>query len=290
MFFWLETMCHPDKQISFFNDAALGVAPTLQELKEYAQRLLPDFPSAHQKDRISKQKTYTHLTASGYCRLQRDKITLLADIANVAASYQPGHAHADTLSFELSVKDQRLIVNSGTSCYTRDEERLRQRSSKAHNTLVIDDHNSSEVWSSFRVARRANVFGINLEKNEDQFILTARHDGYYRLNKIIHTRKWIAEDNELLIQDRVSGVGVHKMELFFHIHPDNKLVKINDQCMILSNQSNQPIAKIESDYIIKIEDSTYHPAFNLCVPNKKLVITKEQTLPAEFNTSIKWNF
>ena len=32
-------MSHPDGRIAFFNDAAFDVAPTFQELTEYAERL-----------------------------------------------------------------------------------------------------------------------------------------------------------------------------------------------------------------------------------------------------------
>ena len=29
---WLDTMCHPDGEIAFFNDAVFNVAPSLQPL------------------------------------------------------------------------------------------------------------------------------------------------------------------------------------------------------------------------------------------------------------------
>ena len=48
-------------------------------------------------------------------------------------------------------------MNSGTSEYGLGEERQRQRGTAAHNTVVIDGENSSEVWAGFRVARRARA-------------------------------------------------------------------------------------------------------------------------------------
>ena len=41
----------------------------------------------------------------------------LLDVARVGPDYLPGHAHADTLSFELSLYDRRTIVNCGISQY-----------------------------------------------------------------------------------------------------------------------------------------------------------------------------
>ena len=35
-------MCHPDGEISFFNDAALGVTPLVNEIKNYIDRI-PEF-------------------------------------------------------------------------------------------------------------------------------------------------------------------------------------------------------------------------------------------------------
>ena len=34
---WLEVMCHPDREISFFNDATFGVAPKLDQLLSYSK-------------------------------------------------------------------------------------------------------------------------------------------------------------------------------------------------------------------------------------------------------------
>ena len=36
---WLEVMCQPDGAIGFLDDAAMGIAPTLAQLTDYAGRL-----------------------------------------------------------------------------------------------------------------------------------------------------------------------------------------------------------------------------------------------------------
>ena len=143
---WLQAMRHADGEIGFFNDAALGVAPTCAELDGYALRL--DLPAP-------PPPAGRWLQDSGYARLQNRHAVTLLDMAPVGPDYLPGHAHADTLSFELSLHGQRLLVNSGTSCYGAGAERLRQRGTAAHNTVVVDAQDSSQVWSGFRVARRA---------------------------------------------------------------------------------------------------------------------------------------
>ena len=75
-------------------------------------------------------------------RMQSENVVLIADLSEVGASYIPGHAHADTLSFELSLFGKRLFVNSGTSSYSLGPERHRQRSTIAHNTVCVSGVNT----------------------------------------------------------------------------------------------------------------------------------------------------
>lgn len=281
MIYWLYAMNHLDGNISFFNDAALGVAPTAKKIKEYYSRIFSN-------DIQIKQESIVNLKSSGYCRIQRNNVLLITDLAKVGASYQPGHAHADTLSFELSLGCQRILVNSGTSTYHVLSDRYRQRSTQAHNTLIVNDRNSSEVWKNFRVGRRANVHDINIVESESSTHVKASHDGYYNQNKIIHTRHWIMSDNELTIKDEVSGSKSHHIKLIFHFHPDLHVVKEINK-FIVKDKMNKLIGIFEIDIPAEISDSVYHPYFNVSIPNKRLVAETYQRLPIVITSSIKWN-
>ena len=146
---WLETMMHPDGNIAFFNDSVFGISSTFTELCKYADRL------GHHH--LRKGIFSKILPESGYTRLQNKDALLLFDHGHVGPTYQPGHAHADTLSFELSLFGKRVISNLGISTYERNSLRCKQRSTNNHSTVVIDDLNSSDVWASFRVGKRATT-------------------------------------------------------------------------------------------------------------------------------------
>ena len=107
---WLKAMIHPDKEIAFFNDSVLDVAPSFVELLSYSERLGITFEN-NQINRL------THLEESGYIRVESDNMVLIADVADIGPDYIPGHGHADALSFELSLFGKRVIVNSGISTY-----------------------------------------------------------------------------------------------------------------------------------------------------------------------------
>jgi uncharacterized heparinase superfamily protein len=199
---WLGAMCHPDGEIAFFNDAAIGVHPSPSELNAYAMRL--GFGSVP-----PPADGVTNLVSSGYVRLQLPGAVVLFDVGEVGPAYLPGHAHADTLSFELSIGGRRVAVNSGTSEYGIGAERSRQRGTMAHNTVSIGGMDSSEVWGGFRVARRARPFGAASGSGPAQGLFArCGHDGFRRTGiGSDHVRELRLGSRSLEIIDEVSGAA-----------------------------------------------------------------------------------
>jgi uncharacterized heparinase superfamily protein len=276
MFNWLNYISHPDGKIAFFNDATFGVAPNIDELIKYAQNL-----------KIIA-KTNNIVKSINYYRLTKDRITLIADAGVIGPNYQPGHAHADTLSFELSIDKQRVLVNSGISSYIG-HDRKYQRGTSAHNTVSIDNINSSEVWSNFRVARRANIIKKNFIKNEHYYSLSASHNGYMHLKgKPKHQRTWKLGDKKLLITDIITGKYKHNIKIYFHFHPDMNLIKINDDRVEIRNSCGNTLANlIASDQTeLTIKNGHYFPEFGKSMANKSIIIEKHDKLPLEIITQL----
>jgi uncharacterized heparinase superfamily protein len=204
---WLAAMTHPDGEIAQFNDAALGVAPALAQLEGYAASVGIERSSVG-KRLVGANVEALHLADTGYVRLETDHAVAICDVALVGPDYLPGHAHADTLSYELSVGSRRIVVNGGTSQYGLGPGRLRERSTVSHSTVEIAGLSSSEVWSGFRVGRRACPFDVTLEALDVGVRLAASHDGYKRLaGAPIHRRSWTMRQGELIVEDTVRGGG-----------------------------------------------------------------------------------
>ena len=262
MIFWLNVMTHPDGNISFFNDAAFGIAVPTSDLNVYAEKL------GHKISRVPAGLIY--LEESGYVRVTKGGITLLIDVAPVGPDYIPAHAHADSLSYELSFQKQRVIVNSGTSHYYPGSARDFQRGTSAHSTVEIDSMNSTEVWHSFRVARRARVYDVSFKEDNTRIIISAKHDGYLRLKKqCIHQRTWIVDAASLEIIDDIQGKfssAVSRHYLHPKIQSYNRM--ISDKKIILKNFI------IESSTHDLSEVGTYwYPEFGLSIPNKCIAMS-----------------
>jgi uncharacterized heparinase superfamily protein len=258
---WLAVMSHPDDGIAFFNDAAFGIAPDNADLRDYAERLGFRNATTHSNFRLLK--------SSGYARMRSGPVVVFADVAEVGPSYLPGHAHADTLSFECSAFGDRVIVNSGTSVYGLSAERLRQRGTAAHTTVCIEEENSSDVWSGFRVARRATILNRRSSVTAEGLLLEASHDGYHRLARgLTHKRTWVLSENNLLIDDHLTKP--QRADAIYHLHPDVQ-VEVESSYSGRLLLRNGQVLRWECSSCARIEAGTWHPQFGLTVPNRRIV-------------------
>lgn len=273
---WLKGMLHPDGEIPFFNDATFGIAPPPAAILDYARHLgvacADDTATTH------------YYESSGYIALRHDEQVALLDVAAIGPDTIPGHAHADTLSFEWSLFGQRVLVNSGISEYGISNERLRQRGTAAHNTVVVNGQDSSEVWSGFRVARRARPFDVQLTELAGSKRVVASHSGYHRLKpKVTHTREWQIKPGSLLIKDSLLGACDRAMA-YLHIHPSVAVTENTTGGYRLALPDGRCCEMSFKNGRASLEKSTWHPEFGLNQPNKRIAILfEDQTLETQIS-------
>ena len=206
MLAWLNNISYQNGDIPLLNDSTNSIAPTSNEIFQYANRL-------------NLKPQSLKLQDSGYRKIIQKKYECVVDIGEVGASYIPGHAHADTFNFELRINrslstiPKPFIVDSGLSSYEAGDIRSYERSTKAHNTVEVLAKNSSDVWGVFRVANRASI--IALEEKDDY--IGATHDGY-KQSGIYHTREWNFQEDKIVIVDRLNK-NVDAIARL-HFHPD----------------------------------------------------------------------
>ncbi|RIV19383.1 heparinase [Fibrisoma montanum] len=204
---WLGAVTVSNGTVPMVNDAAEGIAPTTAQLRRKALEagIVP---------------TFVHLGESGYRLYRHGRYELFVDVGAVGPDHQPGHAHADTFSFLLYVDGQPVLVDPGTSTYQIGDRRQWERSTVAHNTATPqlasgESPDSSEMWSGFRVGRRARVTLLD----DTGTRLSARHNGYRRLG-LTHQRSWqMTAPGRICVFDRLTGSGAKTGVARFYIHP-----------------------------------------------------------------------
>ncbi|MCU1226146.1 MAG: hypothetical protein JWQ42_4239 [Edaphobacter sp.] len=211
---YLSHIIHPDGEIPLLNDSQFGVTrPTSMILKDAGLSGRYDLGSG---------TSVQVFPDSGYASIRDfdSESFLIFDCGQLGPDYQPGHGHADVLSFELTLGRQRVIVDTGVSSYEPSSERHYERSTAAHNTIRIDGIEQAEIWGSFRVGRRPSVSPIRSRKFAGSQFVQGAHYGYKHLG-VVHSRAIVhLATNAWVIVDQISGRGRHKVESFLHFHPD----------------------------------------------------------------------
>lgn len=269
---WLACMTHPDGDVSFFNDSTFGIAPKLHELETYAKQLgIIKIKTSETSSKLSHQ--YLKNTGYGVVNLPKQG-KLIVDVGEVGPDYQPGHAHADTLSFELSLFGERLVVNSGISEYGESELRQAQRGTKAHATVQINDENSSDVWSGFRVAQRAHPVDVTIDGTSEQIIIGCGHDGYMRLpSKNMHHRTWTICKNKLTVEDRITGSFKHARARFY-LHPQVKFITIEHREVLCCLPSGERVKiYLEGTGDLSLVPANWYCAFNRAEGNTCIMVS-----------------
>jgi uncharacterized heparinase superfamily protein len=283
---FLHDICLPDNATPLFNDSAFGIAPTPSQIFDYARSVIGYEPPARPTGLAIYEQS-----ASGYYTCRNGEDAIIIDCGQIGPDYQPGHAHCDTLSYELAINGRRVVVDSGVFDYEASFERAYARSTKAHNTLVVDGEEQSEIWGVFRVARRARPIQACIEQQADgsvQFI--GAHNGYARLaGKPIHKRSMSYDGQESwMIEDMLEGRGAHRMESYLHIHPDYQVVPSGKTFRVIE-PSGSPIAIIETLEAsqMRVEQGWYFPEFGVKRENHVIVFTCSGKIPLSLSYRIR---
>lgn len=254
---WLVSIRFSNGDLPMVNDSTPGQAMPTDQLLDYAGKL-----GFH-----PKQIT---LSDSGYRKLSAGQFELFTDIGDIGLEYQPGHSHADTLSFVMNKNGYPILVDRGVTTYEKNKIRQEERGTRSHNTVTLNGENSSDVWDGFRVGRRANA---TILEERDGYI-RATHDGF-RFLRCRHEREWKLMNRQLQVTDLVQG-NVLSAVACFHFHPDVILERISE------HQWKVGVLMIEFDGAGKIKEleypmaegfNTFRIAKKLEVPFKRRLVT-----------------
>jgi uncharacterized heparinase superfamily protein len=135
--------------------------------------------------------------------------------------YQLGHAHADLLSFELSLGRRRVVTDTGTSLYDAGPERQHLRSTAAHNTVQLDGEELLEAWGSFRTGRCGRARLRARGESGGWRWAWAEHDAWRHLaGSPTHERLLAVREGAALVLDLLRGRGRHRIASRLHLHPE----------------------------------------------------------------------
>jgi hypothetical protein len=140
------------------------------------------------------------------------------------------HKHNDIFAFELSVAKVAMIVDCGSYIYTPDPDwRAHFRSTRAHNTLIVDGEEQNQITGPFGMRTDARVRVTTWRSSAGFDLLEAEHTGYERLPEpVIHRRRivMVKEPFAWIVLDDLRGQGEHTLEGSLHLAPGGQLREV----------------------------------------------------------------
>ncbi|HEU0298443.1 MAG TPA: heparinase II/III family protein [Longimicrobium sp.] len=209
----LGVLGRPDGTLHLFNDAAQDAAPSRVHLAALGKRAAGAEPE-DPRGAFALPRTGFH----GWTDPDAGE-RFAIDAGEPGPAYQPGHAHCGLLGFELDLAGVPFAVDSGLSGYEGDPLREYVRSTRAHNTVQVAGREQSEVWGTFRMARRARLLGASQGQAEAGWWFRGAYRPYHDAGAAHH--RTVTRDAEgWRIADRVEGAAGARIESFLHLHPE----------------------------------------------------------------------
>jgi uncharacterized heparinase superfamily protein len=224
---------------------------------------------------------------SGFQRLAAGRTVILVDAGPPPPPGFDRHAHAGTLSFEMSVGKDRLIVNCGAH-EGRGEWWTAQRATAAHSALVVNDTNACVFAADTGLVRGPTHVSFHRDEADGATWLEMSHDGYASPYGVIHHRRiyLTGSGEDLRGEDRLAGNTPQPFMLRFHLHPDvNVSVAQNAQAAILKLPSGGWWRMRAKGGAISLADSIYMGKRGEARRSQQIIVTAD--LQAKDGT-VRW--
>lgn len=271
----LRTYVLGDGQLANFNGTELVAAPDIASVLDQASpslRALNDAPDV------------------GFQRLAARRTVVLMDTGVTEHEATDSLESAGTLSFEMTVGKQRLVVNCGQKEVASEALKKALRGTSAHSTLEVAETNSSKI-STYgtlgpRRAWRSHLTRREIEKNT---LVEAAHTGYQEPFGLTHKRSLFlaASGQELRGEDKIEGSADHPVCLRFHLHPSvhASLVGSGDSVLLKFGKSagwrfRTSVATLHLEPSLYLEGGAQRQT-------TQIVLTHAHTGP---ESQVKWRF
>jgi hypothetical protein len=293
MFAWIAALADDAGKLPHLGDCDNGRVELLPEDIAQAEShslrvgsLLPPSTSGDRKDTRL-------LPDSGIAVLHSGQASVIFSAMPNGLGGKGSHTHCDKLSIVFRLGGNEVLCDSGSRCYTRSAElRNLDRSTKAHNTLMIDEADQNILGAGlFRSGNEARVSPITLL--EDGKAARASHQGYSRWN-IEHQRTVGLNPFSLQIVDEVNGAGNHSLELRFILGPEwlpypeimtGELVT----CIVKGPQQLTLQCEAACPLALSVISAHISREYGAALATRCIRIQTTATLPAKVQTRVQWN-
>ena len=230
----------------------------------------------------------------GYTVLNDKKTSLIMDVGSSPDKKFSSNYQAGALSFEIITNGKKLICNSGYFQNYNHELNELSKSSAIHSTLILDDRSSCKFNKtkneSSKISHGLKILKKNIIFEKNYWKINAAHDGYLKQYGIVHEREieFYPEHKKFVGHDKIiSKIGIKnfKFEIRFHLEPNIKIMKTQDNKSILIDLNGEGWKFSSTNNNMNINNGLYFGRKNSFVDNLNIVISG---MTNDENKTIKW--
>ena len=208
---------------------------------------------------------------------------------NFSRDYQSG-----ALSYEIISNGKKLLSNSGYFANKKNKLNKISKSTALQNCLVIEDHSSCDFIedqkNSHVIARGLKISKKSIVFQNNYWKILAAHDGYYQKFKLIHEREieFYPEQIKFIGFDKILRKEISKnikFDIRFHLNPDVKVMKTQDNKSILIELEDEGWKFSCNNFDINIDKGLYFGNKNSYKENQNIFISGMTNKSDEI---IKW--
>jgi hypothetical protein len=207
------------------------------------------------------------------------------------------HTHCDKLSIIFRLGPAEVFCDSGSRCYTRSSElRNLDRSTRAHNTLMVDGEDQNNVPTDpgllFQCGNEAVVTPIAVSES-DEMAVRASHHGYSRIG-VEHQRTVQLTQRSLLLLDELNGAGKHLLELRYILGPHwrvspERLTGQTVRCVIAGSRRLLLQCEADNPLSLCVLPAEISREYGASLTVSCILIQSTMCLPAKVQTRVQWD-
>jgi hypothetical protein len=284
----------------------------VESLMGLASHLLPLGSSGHGQDAVwfgqtagadpgkREQKPLSLLPDSGLAALRVGQASIVFCAMPNGLHGKGSHTHCDKLSLVFRLGADEVFCDSGSRCYTRSAElRNQDRSTRAHNTLMIDGADQNSLSSDPRLLFRCgNEAAVSPISSDGDRIVRASHQGYSRIG-IEHQR--IVQLGECCLRiidqvhgDELRGAGEHLLDLQYVLGPawrasSEMMSGKTVSCVITGPRRLTLECESESSLMMSLTLAEISREYGATIPVSSVRIQTTACLPAKVQTRVQWD-
>jgi uncharacterized heparinase superfamily protein len=249
-------------------------------------------------DQYLKRFNYTfkneNKETAGYAILKNKKIILAMDIGPSPIGPQSNYYQSGALSFEIISSGKKLISNSGYFSNKQNKLNKLSKSTALQSTLVIEDYSSCSFKKlkslGYLVDQGLKIMNKNIVFEDNYWKISASHDGYLKKFGSIHNREieFYPEQTKFIGTDKIVRKNKDKnvkFDIRFHLNPDSKVMKTQDNKSILIELENEGWKFSCDKFNINIDNGLYFGNKNSYKENHNIFISG---ITHETEQVIKW--